>query len=919
MTVGGEGRYTLRARFDHSDATIMTPDSQVSETAFTAEKVRRDFIDFFVERGHREVPSGAIFPKDDPTLLFTNAGMNQFKDVFLGTGSRDYSRAVDTQKCLRVSGKHNDLEEVGRDTYHHTFFEMLGNWSFGDYFKKDAICWAWELLTKVWGLPEDRLWVTVFEGNEKDGLPADAEAERIWIEEAGVAPERVLRCSKEDNFWEMGETGPCGPCSEIHIDRGGPECDPLDGADPKIGVNAGNERFIELWNLVFIQYNRLDDGSLKQLPAQHVDTGMGFERVLSVLQGKSSNYDTDLFAPIFSSIGQLTGHAYGEQDEDRNIAFRVIADHVRAVCCAVADGALPSNTGRGYVLRRLIRRAARFGQQALGKQEPFLFEVARVVSDVLGVAFPEIPRQLAHIQLILKEEEVSFGRTLGRGLAEFEKLASKTAAAGGKALPGGEAYELYATYGFPQDLVEQMCEERGFDLDSQGWSDKQKAHQAASKSEGSFKQLLSGEEAEGLPETEQTYHAEGEASVVGQARVVAFFEGGPGQPDRLVLDSTPFYSESGGQCGDLGRIEGEGFAFTVQQTKKAGAVVVHIGEAGGVPKVGAEVKAKVDAEAREHTGKNHTATHLMHKALKSLLGEHVNQQGSYVGPDRLRFDFTNPKGLSPAELERIEQAVNQQIIANAPVVTTTEQLEAAKRRGVTALFGEKYEDEVRVVDVGGWSMELCGGTHVEAAGEIGLFLILSERAISAGVRRIEALTGAAAVEEVQRQRRLLRESAAQLKAQPDELPARIEALQEKLKEAKKRQKQSAGGDVSASFEAAKAALGEVAGVITGVFDAKDLGGKELDDLGDRVASLGASLAVILVGREEGRVPFQVLCTGAAQEKGLAAGSLAKAFGGKLKGGGGGRPDRAQGQGTDAAAVEQALAWAQAELASALGA
>ncbi len=431
---------------------------------FSAEQVRRTYLDFFVERGHREVPSSPIFPQDDPTLLFTNAGMNQFKDVFLGTGTRDYSRAVDTQKCLRVSGKHNDLEEVGRDTYHHTFFEMLGNWSFGDYFKEEAICWAWELLTEVWKLPKERLWVTVFAGDEADGLAADEEAERIWIEKAGVSPDRVLRASKEDNFWEMGDTGPCGPCTEIHIDRGGPGDDPADGADPAIGVNAGNERFIELWNLVFIQYNRLDDGSLRELPAKHVDTGMGFERILSVLQGKSSNYDTDLFTPIFERIGELTGHRYGESPEEVQVAFRVIADHVRAVSSAIADGATPSNTGRGYVLRRLIRRAARFGRQVLGQEEPFLFRVAETVAGVLGVAFPEIPQRLEHIQLILQEEEAAFGRTLGRGLVEFEKLAGRVSGAGGDLLPGDEAYELYATYGFPQDLVEQMAEERGLHL-----------------------------------------------------------------------------------------------------------------------------------------------------------------------------------------------------------------------------------------------------------------------------------------------------------------------------------------------------------------------------------------------------------------------------------------------------------------------
>jgi len=889
-----------------------------TRSTFTAERVRREFLDFFVERGHREVPSGGVFPADDPTLLFTNAGMNQFKDVFLGTGKRDYSRAVDTQKCLRVSGKHNDLEEVGRDTYHHTFFEMLGNWSFGDYFKEDAIVWAWELLTKVWGLPTDRLWVTVFEGDAGDGLAADEDAERIWIEKAGVSPDRVLRASRADNFWEMGDTGPCGPCTEIHIDRGGPETDRADGANPEIGVNAGNERFIELWNLVFIQYNRLDDGSLKELPAKHVDTGMGFERILSVLQGKSSNYDTDLFTPIFEHLGNRVGQAYADCDEATRVAFRVIADHVRAVSSAIADGALPSNTGRGYVLRRLIRRAARFGRQVLGVEEPFLFEVAEPVADILGVAFPEIPGRLEHIQLILKEEELSFGRTLGRGLVEFGKLAKQVESQGERVLPGAEAYELYATYGFPQDLVEQMAEELDLELDQEGWAASESRHQEASRSAGSFQQLLSGEESEGLPATESTCHARDGSELGLEARVAAFFSGEGGAPDRLVLDRTPFYAEAGGQCGDRGTIAAPGFDFRVDDTRKAGPVTVHLGRAEGSIATGGVVRAEVDAEARRATSRNHTATHLLHQALKEVLGEHVVQQGSYVGPDRLRFDFSHPRGVTPEELEEIESRVGRHAFANATVETTLEELEAAKARGVTALFGEKYDERVRVVDVGGWSTELCGGVHVRAAGDIGPFVVLSERAISAGVRRIEAVTGSAALDEVQRARRTLRESAAALKTQPEELVGRIEALQDKLKEAKKQKKQASGGDVTAAFERAKTTLKESGGVLHGVGGFPDLDGKALEDLAGRLAGLSESVALVLAGRDGDRVPFQVLCTGGAQERGLKAGELAKTFGGRIKGGGGGRPDRAQGQGKDASGLEGALEWAAGALEEALG-
>jgi len=883
-----------------------------SDQVRTAAQVRRDFLDFFVERGHREVPSSAVFPLDNPTLLFTNAGMNQFSDVFLGTGSREYARAVDTQKCLRVSGKHNDLEEVGRDTYHHTFFEMLGNWSFGDYFKEEAIRWAWELLTEVWKLPKDRLWVTVFEGDPEQGVPADDEAARLWIE-AGVAPERVLRFGKKDNFWEMGETGPCGPCTEIHIDRGGPDTDRADGANRELGVNAGNERFIELWNLVFIQFNRLDDGSLKELPAKHVDTGMGFERILSVLQGKSSNYDTDLWEPIFAAIEGVTGKSYAKGSEETKVAFRVVADHLRAVTCAISDGALPSNTGRGYVLRRLIRRAARFGRQVLAVEEPFLFRVAESVARVLGVAFPEIPGRLEHVQLVLREEESSFGRTLGRGLVEYRKLADRVREAG--TLPGGEAYELYATYGFPQDLVEQMAEEDGLDLDREGWDAAELAHQAASRVEGSFKQLLSGEESEGIAATESTYHAEGDESVRASARVLAFYPARTeGTPDRLVLSKSPFYPEAGGQCGDRGRIAGDGFTFAVEDARKAGSIVVHLGHARGAIERGAKVTAEVDAAARGATRRNHTATHLMHEALRQVLGEHVAQQGSYVGPDRLRFDFTHPKGVSAEELEEVERRVGGEVLRNAAVNTTVEELEAAKARGATALFGEKYEDLVRVVEVPGFSTELCGGTHVAATGEIGAFTILSERAISAGVRRIEALTGEAAQEEARRERRILREAAGLLKAQPEELAARIGALQEKLKEATKQQKKKAGGDVAAVFERVKRELVDAGGVLVGAADAPELDGKGIEELAVRIGSLGDSVAAVLVGREGERVPFQVLCTGAAQERGVKAGVLAKAFGQRLKGGGGGRPDRAQGQGTDAEAVPAALDWAKTELA-----
>jgi len=894
----------------------MAPKGDVS--TFTAARVRAEFLSYFEERGHRVVPSSPVFPQDDPTLLFTNAGMNQFKDVFLGSGERPYSRAVDTQKCIRVQGKHNDLEEVGRDTYHHTFFEMLGNWSFGDYFKEESIEWAWKLLTEVWKLPKERLWVTVFAGDEKDGLPADEEAERIWQERTDIDPSHVLRFDREDNFWEMGDTGPCGPCTEIHIDRGGPDSNPLDGADPKIGVNAGNERFIELWNVVFIQFNRQDDGSLVELAAKHIDTGMGFERVLAVLQGKNSNYDTDLFTPIFRAIEGLVGRDYtASADGEADVAFRVCADHVRAFTAAVSDGVSPSNEGRGYVLRRLVRRASRYGLQSLGAKEPFLHAVVPAVVDVLGDAFPEMKERQEHVQLVLKAEEEAFRKTLDRGIVRFEKLAKAT---DGAVIDGRKAYDLYATYGFPQDLVELMARERGMGVDEDGWEAARADHSEVSRSEGSFKQLLSAEELSGLPVTETVYHDEGGACTRCEGEVLRFFPGRSDRPARLVLSRTAFYGEAGGQIGDSGIIEaGDGtFRFEVEDTKKVGGVHVHLGTADGEPKEGQSAVCLVDARRRESIRANHTATHLLHQALRDELGDHVAQAGSYVGPDRLRFDISHPSQVGEDEVQRVEQAVNARIARNAPVVTTVESPEAAKGRGAMALFGEKYGDEVRVVSIdddGGerkpWSLELCGGTHVARTGDIGPFVIVSERAVAAGVRRVEALTHGAALGAFQEQRRLLRELSSQLKTAPEELPGRVAQLQKQVKEAKKQKKSAAGDQVTAAFKLARTELEARGGVVAGAIDFPDLDREGLRQLGDRLKGAEKDLAVVLFGRSKpgddaSGVPFVGLCQGAALERGLAAGDLAGIVKGLLGGGGGGRPESAQGQGERADGIPAAI-------------
>src|SRR5262245_56424498 len=881
--------------------------SQLESPTRSAARIRRDFLDFFVQRGHREVPSAPVFPQDDPTLLFTNAGMNQFKDVFLGTGRRDYTRAVDTQKCIRVSGKHNDLEEVGHDTYHHTFFEMLGNWSFGDYFKAEAIPWAWELLTRTWKLPKERLWVTVFGGDEQDGLPRDEDSARIWKESTDVDPSHVLFFTRKDNFWEMGDTGPCGPCTEIHIDRGGPDTDPRDGADKKRGVNAGNERFIELWNNVFIEFNRLDSGSLVKLPAQHVDTGMGFERVVGVLQGKRSNYDTDVFAPIFARIGKLAGKRYGSGDEKADVAFRVIADYVRACTAAFADGALPSNVGRGYVLRRLIRRASRYGRQDLGFEDPFLCEVAPAVAETLGEVFPEIPRRIEHVQLLLREEEVSFNKTLGRGLVRFGELAARVERSGATTLDGAEAFELYATYGFPRDLVDLMARERKLAVDEKGWSTAEETHKAKSRTEGKFKQLLSAEELTGLVTTRSTYH-ETSSGVEENGKLLKLVQRDEAGRDVLVLDQSPFYPEGGGQIGDSGVIESAdgSFRFLVSDTQRVGPVIAHVGSAEGRATTGAKLRARADVARRDKTRKNHTATHLLHKALKVVLGEHVAQQGSYVGPDRLRFDFSHPKAVTPEELEKIEKLVNERVFDNGPVKTTIEKLEAAKARGVVAMFGEKYGETVRVLDVGGWSLELCGGTHVSAAGDIGPFVITSESAIQAGVRRIEALTGDAAVAHIQHQKKLLQEAARALKAPVEELPERIEQLQKQLKEARKKEKESARGDVAGALESVRAALRSIDGIQAGIA-ALELDLESLRELAGRVKTLGPDLAVILLGSDGEKAPWIALTQGAALAHGWEARHAPAFLAPHLGGGGGGKPELAQGQGLRsagrAAAVE----------------
>ncbi|MSR74151.1 MAG: alanine--tRNA ligase [Planctomycetes bacterium] len=878
----------------------------------SAREVRQEFLDYFRERGHTIVPSGPVYPKDDPTLLFTNAGMNQFKDVFLGTGKRSYTRAADTQKCIRVSGKHNDLEEVGRDTYHHTFFEMLGNWSFGDYFKRDAIIWSWELLTKVWGIPREKLWVTVFGGDVADGLPADDEAERMWKECTDVDPSHVLRFGRKDNFWEMGESGPCGPCTEIHIDRGGPGSNPLDGANRSIGVNAGNERFMEIWNNVFIQFNRRGDGGLEELPAKHVDTGMGFERVLAVLNGKPSNYETDLFQPIFRRIEELTGKRYGSSDSESDVAFRVIADHVRALTAALSDGALPGNEGRGYVLRRLLRRAARFGRQQLGMSQPFIHALVGTVSEVLGDAFPEMRARCDHAAHIIEAEEKAFLATLDKGLVLFEKLAASVERAESKVISGGAAYDLYATYGFPSDLVELMARERGLSVDAAGWSSAEAAHRAASRGENTGKWLVNPEELKGLPATTQLCHGgSGCAGISAAVRPLKLIAG-----EFLILERTPFYAESGGQVGDIGVVEAPGFRFEVRDTKKMGDLVVHVGALTSGTGLPVQVTATVDGARRTNIMANHTATHLMHWAMQQVLGTHATQQGSLVSAERLRFDVTHPKAITLDELERIEALVNARIVEAVTVQTSVEDLEAARARGVTALFGEKYDSSVRVVDVGGYSRELCGGTHCSNTGQIGAFVILSESAVQAGVRRIEAVTRGAAVKRQQEQRRLSREVGSQLKAAEGEILARILALQEQVKELKKGGAKAGAANTEGTV---RRMLASAKPVGKGLLIAEVLEGVSAADVAVICEQLrGSSKPVcgVLGLVDSGKAVIAVF---AAKELGNAvhSGDVVKAIASIVGGGGGGRPDFAQAGGKDPSRLAEAVEAGAALLTKAL--
>jgi len=914
--------------------------------SMSSAEIRQSFLDFFASKGHAIVPSASLVPGDDPTLLFTNAGMNQFKNIFLGLEKREYTRAADTQKCLRVSGKHNDLEDVGYDTYHHTFFEMLGNWSFGDYYKKEAIAWAWELLTDVWGVSRDRLWATVFQDDEGE-LETDEEAACYWAQVTDINPEHILYFGRQDNFWEMGDTGPCGPCSEIHLDRGEEACDRKDDPTHICGVNSGCRRFFELWNLVFIQYNKDDSGVLHELPAKHVDTGMGFERIVAVLQGVVSNYATDLFTPIMDRLQEMLAHSAAER-EANIVGYRVIADHSRAVTFLIGDGVLPGNEGRNYVLRMILRRAARFGRK-IGFPGPFLSEVAKVVIETMGSYFTELHSRREFILRTITQEEERFQHTLDVGLDRLDDLIADLSAQGEAVIPGDEAFKLYDTYGFPLDLTRDVAKERGFTLDDEGFEDaleKQRelaraAQQFALEVGGKlevYRDLLDELKRTGLLPMIGVEHLYSEGTET-EAKVVAIVRDRQavdlvqeGDEVELVLTATPFYVESGGQVSDTGVIvsspsfpptlggrvggtEGGQWEVAVSDVRQPlPGLIVHIGKVRlGTPRVGDNAQAVVDSERRMDIARNHTATHLLHNALRKILGEHVQQAGSLVAPDRLRFDFTHSAMLTQEELSLIEQVVNEAILANYSVTVVYRGYKEAIAEGALALFGEKYGERVRMLKVGDptrpFSQELCGGTHVRHTSEIGPFHIISESSIGAGLRRIEALTGWVAQKLIRERMRVLESSAASLGCSPDEVDQKVSLLlgelQGQTREVARLRREIAQRD----FEELLSQVQDVRGVKVLAAQVEAAHMDTLREMSDWFRSRMRSGVIVLGAVMDSKPGFVAAITPDLVERGLHAGQLVRQVAQVVGGSGGGKPTLAQAGGRDASRIGEALSLA----------
>lgn len=858
-------------------------------------QIRKVFLDFFKSKGHHIVPSAPMVVKNDPTLMFTNAGMNQFKDVFLGNTQPEYSRVADTQKCLRVSGKHNDLEEVGRDTYHHTMFEMLGNWSFGDYFKKEAIEWAWELLTDVYKIDKKNLYVTVFGGDKKDGLDADMEAYNFW--KAIIPEDRILYGSKKDNFWEMGDVGPCGPCSEIHIDiRSEEEKKKVSGREL---VNMDHPEVIEIWNLVFIEYNRLSNGTLEALPNKHIDTGMGFERLAMVIQNVKSNYDTDIFVPIIKEVAALAGVTYGN-DDAKDIAIRVISDHLRAITFAIADGQLPSNTGAGYVIRRILRRAVRYGFTFLNFDEPFIYKLVTLLSNQMGDAFPELVSQKVLIEQVIKEEETAFLRTLAQGIKKFENYVSANPHQ--TEVDGNFAFELFDTFGFPIDLTNLMAAEKGFSVDMEGFEkglqqQKERSRKAAAKETDDWIELMPNVESEFVG-----YDIlECEAQIVKYRKVVTkkktVFE--------VVLNRTPFYAESGGQVGDVGVLMADKQTLHVIDTKKENNLTVHF-VAEEPTSVDAVYTAKVDAGKRLLTTNNHSVTHLMHAALRKVLGTHVEQKGSLVSPERLRFDFSHFSKVSAEEIKKVEEIVNDKIRENIPCnIKQDVAIDDAIKMGAMALFGEKYGDKVRVVTFDPeYSVELCGGTHVNATGQIGLFKIVSEGGIAAGVRRIEAVTGKRAEQFVNDQIDTLNKVKSQFKNANDivhAVTALIEENSKLHKDIDKLLKEKSAGLAEKLFSEA-----EKRGDILFIARKVDLDMNSAKNLANTLRAKAVNVMIVLALEANGKVNLVLALSDNLVKKGYHAGNMVREIAKTIRGGGGGQPHLATAGGKDNQGITNAF-------------
>ncbi|WP_407905072.1 alanine--tRNA ligase [Escherichia coli] len=871
----------------------------------TAE-IRQAFLDFFHSKGHQVVASSSLVPHNDPTLLFTNAGMNQFKDVFLGLDKRNYSRATTSQRCVRAGGKHNDLENVGYTARHHTFFEMLGNFSFGDYFKHDAIQFAWELLTseKWFALPKERLWVTVYE--------SDDEAYEIWEKEVGIPRERIIRIGDNkgapyasDNFWQMGDTGPCGPCTEIFYDHG----DHIWGGPPGSPEEDG-DRYIEIWNIVFMQFNRQADGTMEPLPKPSVDTGMGLERIAAVLQHVNSNYDIDLFRTLIQAVAKVTGAT-----DLSNKSLRVIADHIRSCAFLIADGVMPSNENRGYVLRRIIRRAVRHGNM-LGAKETFFYKLVGPLIDVMGSAGEDLKRQQAQVEQVLKTEEEQFARTLERGLALLDEELAKLS---GDTLDGETAFRLYDTYGFPVDLTADVCRERNIKVDEAGFEAAMEEQRRRAREASGF-----GADYNAMIRVDSASEFKGYDHLELNGKVTALFVDGKavdainaGQEAVVVLDQTPFYAESGGQVGDKGELKGANFSFVVEDTQKYGQAIGHIGKlAAGSLKVGDAVQADVDEARRARIRLNHSATHLMHAALRQVLGTHVSQKGSLVNDKVLRFDFSHNEAMKPEEIRAVEDLVNAQIRRNLPIETNIMDLEAAKAKGAMALFGEKYDERVRVLSMGDFSTELCGGTHASRTGDIGLFRIISESGTAAGVRRIEAVTGEGAIATVHADSDRLSEVAHLLKGDSNNLADKVRSVLERTRQLEKelqQLKEQAAAQESANLSS-KAI--DVNGVKLLVSELSGVEPKMLRTMVDDLKNQLGSTIIVLATVAEGKVS---LIAGVSKDvtdrvkAGDLIGMVAQQVGGK----GGGRPDMAQAGGTDAAALPAALAsvkgWVSAKL------